>query len=421
MAALDSLSGTMVDGQDSWLISPPIDVSGATSLVGQWEEWYDCPRETEDRIQLWLATGDSDECVRHPSAEFVYTWFLPYDGPYWATETRDWDGFAGPNWLSINWRLENTDPASYHRTGFMLDRQRVGIPTGGPPTTWDYYTWDRFHDTFVLSEALVDTATVIISDGDGITSARLIVSSDAGQTWDSLALIRRSPESNWWWVPPPTAHIAEHTEVLYYFEAVDGAANVRTHPKNAPDAYYEFSILPIKGSVSEPCILLVDKHGRTTLDSDRIARHSSEYYYREALDILGLEYDVFDVNVPSGFILSEGPDSAGMKYYDTQIWFANDFSAYTLRACDQVNLINWLSQAGNGKERNLLLTGNDIGHDLIGAGNETLDFYTEWLATEYIQDGTGDWTDTMNVVRDVAGGFDFLTHDDWQSRLWDDG
>ena len=420
MAALDSLTGTMVDGQNSWLISPPIDISGATTLIGQWEAWYDCPRESEVVIDLALSAGDEVECVRELD-QFIDIWFFPLDGPYWYTGTDDWSNFAGPDWFAINWRLRNYYPGSYHKTGFMIDRQRVGVPVGGPPTRWDYYVWDRFHDTFVLSEALSDTATIKISDGDGITSARVVVSSDGGQTWDSYPLIRETPESNWWRVPPPTAHIAPATEVRHYFEATDGAGNVRIHPKTAPSTYYEFSVLPILGSVSEPAILLVDKHGRVTMGEDRHARNMSESFFREALDILGFEYDVFDVNVPSGSILSEGPDSAGMKYYDTQIWFTNEFDFHTLRATDQRNLIEWLGQSLEGKERNLLLTGNDIGYELMEAGRETLGFYTEWLASEYVQNQPGTYADTMPVVRDAAGGFAFMTHGDGLCHLWDDG
>ncbi|MCK5597895.1 MAG: immune inhibitor A, partial [Candidatus Eisenbacteria sp.] len=106
MAALDSLSGTTVNGENAWLISPPIDISGATTLIGQWEAWYDCPRPSEDRIQLWLAAGDSEECVQDPVG-FVYSWFLPLDGAYWNRWTDDWSNFAGPDWFAINWRLRN--------------------------------------------------------------------------------------------------------------------------------------------------------------------------------------------------------------------------------------------------------------------------------------------------------------------------
>jgi hypothetical protein len=404
---------------NTWLISPPIDISGAEGLVGYWEMWVDCPLLTEDVYNLYLASQDDIGCVTDLIAfadEWPGVW---YGGPYWVRTFDHWDAFAGNDWLAVGWHLYNDAPPSEpHMTGFMLDRQRVGVPIGGPPTVWDYSVWDRFHDTFVLSEALTDSATITISDGDGIVSARMLVSNDAGQIWDEHAIIRQGPESDTWTIPPPTAYIAEQTEVRYYFEAVDGAGNVRKHPKTAPQAYYEFSVLPIIGSVSEPAILLVDKHGRLTHGEDRHATRMSESFYREALDILGFEYDVFDVDGELGWV---GPDSAGMKYYDTQIWFTNNFGAYTLRTSDQFNLIGWLSQSTEGKERNLFLTGNDIGKDLMEFSSDTLSFYTTWLASEYVQNDPGDsFPDTMPTLRDAAGDFDFMTYDDRFCHLWSD-
>ena len=420
MAALDPETGRMVDGQNSWLISPPIDISGAEGLVGYWEMWVDCPSPTNDVYNLYLANEAEMECVGDLAAFADESPGVWYGGPGWGTQFDSWDSFADDDWLAVGWHLYNDAPPSEpHMTGFMLDRQRVGVPIGGLPTIWDYSIWDRFHDTFVLSEALIDSATITINDGDGIVSARMLVSNDGGQTWDEHTILLRDPDNGMWIVPPPTAHIAEQTEVRYYFEATDGAGNVRTHPKTAPQTYYEFSVLPIHGSVSEPAILLVDKHGRLTHSEDRHATRMSESFYREALDILGFEYDVFDVNVPSGFTLSEGPDTAGMKYYDTQIWFTNEFSAYTLRRSDQFNLIGWLSQSSEGKERNLLLTGNNIGQDLMEFGSDTLSFYTTWLASEYVQGSLSTGVpDTMPTLRDASGGFDFMTYDDRFCHLW---
>jgi hypothetical protein len=399
MAALDPETGRMVDGQNSWLISPPIDISGAEGLVGYWEMWVDCPSPTEDVYNLYLANEDEMECVGDLAAFADESPGVWHGGPHWVRTFDIWDAFADDDWLAIGWNLYNdAPPLEPHMTGFMLDRQRVGVLIGGQPTVWDYSIWDRFHDTFVLLDALSDSATITITDGDGIVSARMLVSSDGGQTWDEHAIILRDPESGTWIVPAPTAHIAEQTEVRYYFEAVDGAGNVRRHPKTAPQTYYEFSVLPIHGSVM------------------------SEAFYREALDILGFEYDVFDVSVPSGSMLSEGPDSAGMKYYDTQIWFTNEFNAYTLRTSDQFNLIGWLGQSAEGKERNLFLTGNDIGSELMGhSQSETLSFYTTWLASEYVQNDPGDaFPATMPILRDATGGFDFMTHDDLFCHLWSD-
>jgi hypothetical protein len=64
-------------------------------------------------------------------------------------------------------------------------------------------------------------------------------------------------------------------------------------------------------------------------------------------------------------------------------------------------------------ERNLLLSGNNIGYDMVVGNAETLGFFSTWLASEYVADGVGEVTvDSLPVLRDSPGGFDFMTHDD---------
>ncbi|MCK4511722.1 hypothetical protein KAW64_08285, partial [bacterium] len=255
MAALDPDTGVMVDGQDSWLISPAIDIAGADGLVAEWLTWVDCERFSNDRLNLFVSTDDDPWCVHELSSfmdESPGSW---YGGPFFREVTDPWDIWIGDDWLAFAWQLFNDGPpdsGAVHRTGLMLGKQRVGVPVGGAPTTWWYSSWYGFHDTFDIDEALSQEAGVDISDEDGIVSAFIVVSSDLGQSWESLPLMDETPENDWWIVPPLDDHIAPATEIRYYFEATDGTGNIRTHPRNAPSAYYEFSILPILGSVEEP-------------------------------------------------------------------------------------------------------------------------------------------------------------------------
>ncbi len=420
-AAVDPFTGAMVDGQYSWLMSPPIDIEGATDIVGQWHMWVDMPEASHDIYNLYLASVDLDECIsietrfvdEHPG------WWS--GGPHWVSASDDWTPFAGHNWLGILWAVLNDEPpepGAEHGTGIFLNRQRVGILVGGPGDSWEYGSTcgTRFHDWFRddLTAALSDSASVSVVDQDDVVSVALLASADGGATWQSYPCIPYGYNHPRWIAPPPTDQIAEGVQVLYYFEALDGLGQTSTHPADAPDDCFEFSILPITGSVTSPGILLVDKHCALTPGEDRSYGHTSSQYYEEALEILGHDFDVYQVEWPgSSCEGASGPDTSGMKYYDTQIWITGNLQEETISPGNQLHLVEWLSEASEGKERNLLITGNDVGKELIGGGSDTLGFYTTWLAAEFLSDSVGEvTTDSIPQLRDAAGGFDFMTFDD---------
>lgn len=423
-AAVDPFSGVMVDDEYTWLISPPINISGADKLVGRWDQWVDLMDEANDLFDLKLASSDFEECVQQLDAMTDESQGYWYGGPFWGTWTDDWDAFAGNNWLAIGWELLNNLPVEEggeHRGGIFLNKQWVGIPEGSEETAFAYGNWDRFNDWFFeqLDEALLDTAFIDIKDDDSVASAQVIASTDGGTTWHYYPMSKVGTAGNRWKCPPLSDLYTAGTRIFYYFEATDGKANTATYPSDAPDLGFEFSILPIKGQLGlngGEGMILVDKHGRATPGESRYGDiyHTSEYYYTEMLGILGYEYDKYDVEVPSGSRNSDGPDSSGMKYYDTQIWFTNEFSSHTLNPRDQRALAGWLDQAASPTEysRNLLLTGNDIGRDLIGSANDTLNFYNGYLKADYIQNAVGAVTvDSLPLVHDVepASGDTFLT------------
>jgi hypothetical protein len=416
MVAYDSLAGAMVDGERAWLTSPPVDIAGVSKLVGQWEGYVHVRGSSNDYADCLYASSNDPNCWTFVDMDW---WWPGYDSAEWEKVDEDLALFTGNDWFRMRWLLGNDDPApptEPHGLGLALDRLRIGIPMGNATVFEPGY----FFDTFDPAEVLAETVRVAIHDDDGVAAAYLMASGDGGSTWSSYQLVPTDPGDDTWLVPPP-GDLVPGTEILYYYEATDGLGNVRTCPKDAPEQTLEFSILPIVASLEEPGILLVDKHGRAVPGERRDSRNTSEDYYREALDILGLAYDVYDVRVPGGSVYSEGPDFSAMQYYDTQIWFTGGLNAYTLWPVDQYHLIEWLAQAPVEGDRNLLLAGNDVGYDLIEAGRETLQFYTTWLASEYVSNDFASTADTMPHLRDAAGGFDFMTYGDRECFLWDDG
>jgi hypothetical protein len=135
MAAYDTASGGMIDGQDCHLVSPPIDIAGAPSLVAQWEGWFDLTNTGNDLISLWTAVSDIPDC-------FVYggyfnpepVWGPTYGGQMWFSVEQDWGSTGGWEWLSLLFRQFNHEPMASHGVGFAIDRVRVGVPleTGVP-------------------------------------------------------------------------------------------------------------------------------------------------------------------------------------------------------------------------------------------------------------------------------------------------
>jgi hypothetical protein len=418
-AAVDPFTSTMVDGEYTWLVSPPIDVTSAPKLVGHWDMWVDLPRPANDIFNLSLASNDMYACVTDPAGFMDESPGWWYGGPFWGNWVDDWDAFAGNDWLAVRWELQNTAlPAEPHMAGIFLNRQRVGIPSGDAGTTWNYSVWYRFNDWYIeqMADALLDSATINVKDDDDIVALTLIA--DNGTTQTSYTCRRDDPQGNNWTAPPPVTEMIAGAEIHYYFEAQDGVGNLATYPGSAPDGYIEFSILPIDPSINDG-ILLVDKHGRRTPGAERNYRHSSEYYYREMLGILGYEWETYDVEVPSGSTdQSDGPDTVAYKYYDTQIWFTNEFDSYTIKKPDQLNLIAWLNTAGAGNDCNLLITGNDWGKEVYETLNDSQAFYATWMASEYIQNAIGSvTTDSVPGIQEAPGGWTFMDHADGEAIL----
>jgi hypothetical protein len=421
--AVDPFTSTMVDGQNTVLLSPPIDISGATGIVGEWEAWVDLPEAAHDVFDLYLAADDAWDCVSEWSALYQDEdpgWW--YDGECWGVWRDNWSHVVGSDWLGVAWPLMNYSDAEVpHMGGFFLDRMRVGLPAAATGTVFQRDIWNSFNDWFPceLATAMIDVARIRVTDVQGVHSVHLLASGDGGVTWSSYPCV--AGHGDWWTTPAPVTEMVPGSEVLYYWEATDGVGNIAVYPESAPGRCFEMSILPINGSILDPSILLVDKHGRRIPGDERdwgsydaMGRgpRYSESYYTSALAILGYEWDTYDVEVPSGNVKSDGPDTCGMKYYDTQMWITGDNRGFTLSPRDQLNLILWLDQALVGTERNLLLSGNDIGYELVQVGREVAGFYSTWLASSYVQDKVGAVTvDTVPGLIDRPGGWEFMRDD----------
>lgn len=430
MAAIDSVTGRMVDGQQSWLRSPVIDISGAEDVVAVWNVWFDLPEESHDwcyRVHTYYAIDP--QCVW----EFAYcptsTYNAQRGGPEWRTWTKDlWGPGAGESaWLAMQIGVGNKAPAppEAHFGGLFLDRFRLGETVEDESTRWCWELNALAHDWFSTSHA-DDPMIVYVEDLNGLDNERVVASDDGGVTWvEGYAHINHNVSigcGDQFSGYLPGELTAPGTTIIYYFECTDGLGNVATLPENAPGQCFEVSFLPIHASVEEPGILLVDKSRALIPGDDRSYAYRGRRLVQDALDILGYEYDTYVSGSPGPpHADSLGPQQAlGYDAYDTHIWIAGNLGSSTLKAEDQERLIDWLSTSTPGSPKNLLVCGNEIAWELMEEGAEWGGFFTDWVGASYEGRHPGacphvELPDTLIRVRDV--GLMLMAYDDRECWL----
>ena len=189
-------------------------------------------------------------------------------------------------------------------------------------------------------------------------------------------------------------------------------------PADAPNSYYEYSILPI--ATSTEAILLVADNDRLVLN-DRWEEEHFCYrdYWQEALEWNGLrrkvDYDIYDIGVPGSSEFSWGPGDS-LETYQTCIWFTGHLKEYCMLEQDQLSLINWLESPDS---RDLLLCGDDIAEYLIDLEHNTMGFFQDYLCADYptggdpnpgslIDPSIYDMTDSVVTLLNASAGDSFI-------------
>jgi hypothetical protein len=433
MAAVDSVTGLMVDYQHSLLISPPLLTAGMDGIVVQWEAWNDFQCGYWNPHVSWGIAQSDTSAGLDGQANFYGTHAIPSwptpsraapEGPRWLTTTYTVPGrYLSKDWIAMGWRLGGTypDPPEVHSAGAFLDRVRVGTFPEGPPTVWHVDAYEMWYDVFSVDEIDERPVDVGIIDDDGLAAVRTVASADSGRTWNSYEM---NPyySYNWRGYPPPDL-LAPGAQILYYFEATDSLGNVSVWPAAAPDDVCEFSIVPVHGSPEDPGILVVDKRHSKTPGEDRRYTHESDCYVTEALNVLGYEYDLFDGKEDYHWCTSSysGPREAeAYSHYDTHIWLTGDMMSSTVSYWDRNDMIIWLAGSTPESPRRLFLCGNNIGWDLVENENDTHGFFSDWLSAYYEDYHAGaysrsDVPDTTIRVRDA--GLGLMTYDDRECWL----
>jgi hypothetical protein len=215
---------------------------------------------------------------------------------------------------------------------------------------------------------------------------------------------------------PPGAY-PRGTVIQYYFSATDSLNESATLPSDALSAghYFEATVLPAVQTASPFC----------AGDSANVLYVNGAYglaaptALEPALAAAGLRYDRYDINAPDLFSGNSpggadttnasqrwpGVTAAELGRYAAIVWDVGERASGLLSAPDQHLLQAWL--ALQGKNRGLLLSGDNIADDLAVNGRDIGTFLTCTLGASFNRDI---WEtvpqDSLNpVLSGVAGTY----------------
>ncbi|HSQ59720.1 MAG TPA: hypothetical protein VLT84_04730, partial [Acidobacteriota bacterium] len=263
---------------------------------------------------------------------------------------------------------------------------------------------DLFQDTFQASAFFVDdnlntprgdSLVVRIGASRGLKSASLHYSFDA-LPFTTTPLLPTGTLPNTYYADVPPGARPRGTQLRYYLSATDSLDETVTLPPDALGAshYFSASVLPLVQSPSGLCagdtarILYVNSE----------AAHDAATGWAQGLQALGMRYDRYDVNAAvSG--LGNGPGGGDpsdatrlwpavplglLGAYSTIVWDVGSRSNATLSEQDQSLLQAWAALPG--RNRNLLLAGDNLAYDLQVNGRGIPNFLSCTLGSVYLRD-----------------------------------
>jgi len=327
----------------------------------------------------------------------------------WLRQTIPLVGGGGAD--SIQFRLTVRDygnifcggSATATGTLLLLDNFAVRvIGLAGPSITASER--DLLQDTFATGVFFADdnfntprgdSLSVRIGASRGLKSAAFHYSLDVAP-FAATPLLASAAAPNAYYADMPAAAYPRGTEVRYYFSATDSLDETVTLPADAIAAphYFTATVLPRVQGASAFCagdtarVLYVNSAApldvTTTVDA--------------SLQAMGMRYDRYDVNAAS-LGLGNGPGGGDpsspnriwpaapigvLAAYSTIVWDAGTRSSATLATQDQTLLQSWSAAAG--KNRNLLIAGDNVAQDLVVNQTEAPNFLSCTLGAGYLRD-----------------------------------
>jgi len=405
----DPTTGALVSRLDDKLVSKPIAVNRSDQVFLYFDVYRSLPFES----CFYYSTGFRTKNVGAPSWS---AWVDPTGLLYYGSE-KEWlkqsvplAGAAGVD--SIQFRIAVKDYGPIYCGGSQgiagtqvyFDNFRVGVLGAAGPSI-SVNESDLYNDTFRTTPFFGndnfntvhgDSVSVMLGAAHGLKTATMNYSIN-NAAFTSTPLVKVGTSSpNAYYADVPAGSYARGTNLRYYFSATDSLNATVTLPTDALSANHDYqaTILPAIQATSGSCpddtarILYVNSSA-----SPDVATGISQ-----SLTAIGARFDRFDINnADAGLGNSPGGGDptdpthawpavplATLGIYRAIIWDVGDRAANTLNAQDQSLLTSWL--ALTGKNRGLLLAGDNIAFDMVVNGTGIANFLSCAIGSNYLRD-----------------------------------
>jgi hypothetical protein len=328
----------------------------------------------------------------------------------WLRQTIPLPGAAGKD--SAQFRIGVKDygelycggTSSSTGTSVLLDNLAVGTIGLAAPTL-SASEIDLFNDTFLttafykddnFNTARGDSLAVRVGASRGLQSASLYYRLNGG----SFSSVPLAPVGSLapgvYYADAPPGSYPRGTVIQYYFAATDSLNETATLPLDALSAshYFEATVLPAVQSAAPFC----PGDSANVLYVNGAYGAASPTVLDPSLTALGLRYDRYDINAPDLFAGNSpggadpadasqhwpGVPAASLARYTSIVWDVGERSSELLSKPDQTLLASWL--ALQGRNRGLLLSGDNLAFDLAVNGRDIGTFLSCTLGAGYVRD-----------------------------------
>jgi len=391
----EGVTGNLVARMDDQLISPRVAVGGADQVFLGFDVYRNLPFNS----CFYYGVAVRSKKTGLPWSNWVDPTGLLYYGneTEWLRQGITLSSAAGAE--SVQVRLEVKDYSAIFCDGVAsaagtvldfdnLDIRVLGLAGPSLATSESSLLNDTFKTTAFLGNDNFntprgDSTTVRIGASHGLKLAQFIYSLNGGAFASSALTPVGVAAPDIYFGDVPAAAYPRGTQLRYYFSATDSTNAVVTLPVDANPAgtghYFTATVLPAAFAPTGSC----PTDSARVLYVNSFAGPDATTGVDQSLAALGIRYDRYDVNGASSG-LGNGPGggdpasnsvlwpgvsaTALATMYSASIWDVGDRSQLTMNAQDQSLLTSWL--ATGGKNRGLILAGDNLAYDLTvnGAG-----------------------------------------------------